>query len=56
MHIRGNPKPEAVEMPGEGSAIPQGTSASSIQEPARHGTGVAALASSCINIAVHSHF
>ena len=52
MHIRGNPKPEAVEIPGEGPAIPQGTSASSIQEPAQHGTGVAALAPSCINMAV----
>ena len=55
MHIRGNPKPQAVELPGEGPAIPQSTSASSIQEPAQDGTGVAALAPSSINTAVDSH-
>ena len=55
MHIRGNPKPEAVELPREGPAISQSTSASSIQEPVQDGTGVAALAPFCFNTAVHSH-
>ena len=55
VHIRGNPKPEAVEMHGEGPAMPQSTSASSTQEPAQDGTGVAALAPSAINIAANSH-
>jgi hypothetical protein len=42
VHIRGNPRPEAVEMPGDGA------SASIMKEPAQSGTGVAALATSGI--------